>query len=95
MELADRVTGEAERPPFLEELRPSSTKSPDRLGVRHIELRDQALSALDRADASVKRLEALERGEAGEPIRSPRFKEVQKISTDLRNLRAQLDRTYV
>lgn len=81
-------------PSFMDELR-TPARATDRLTVRHLEARDQALSAIERSLAATQRLEALERGEDGEPIRSPRFKDVQQIATELRNLRDRLDRTYV
>lgn len=81
---------------FMEELRAvRDAPKAQRLSARHLELRDHALLQIHRAMQACESLEALERGETGEPIRSPRHHDVEVITTALRSLHDQLDRVYV
>lgn len=83
-----------ETPPLMRVLR-GDTSPAGRISSRHIDLRDAALGAFDRAHAAIAELEAIERGDTHEQVLSPRFDDVRHIREDLGSLRERLDRVYV
>jgi hypothetical protein len=66
--------------------------SGSRLTVRHLEQRDRALAALERAQEEIARLVQLEDGSG---VLSPRIGRVREVAGEVGKLRHHLDATYV
>jgi hypothetical protein len=85
------------RHPVLDALRgttPIEGVAGTRLTIQHLEQRDNALAALERATDELRRLEEVERG-ASMTEASPRIAAVREIAGEVGALRTRLDRTYV
>lgn len=80
--------------PLMSVLRGTESRGNGKLGPRHLEARDRALAAIDRAVAAVAELEQIEKGPTATEV-SPRIGAVREIKGELTHQGRRLDSTYV
>lgn len=84
--------GLAEPTPIMSVLRGTEQKK-DRLSVRHLDLRDAALAALESAEQAIDNLVKVEKGSKQKD--SPRYLNVMELRGEVRHITDKLDRVYV
>lgn len=94
-ETGEGVRGHATLHPVVHAVRGTDRPTNGRrLSHAHLEQRDRALAAIERATKEVEKLEDVERGSVTTET-SPRLKEVREVKGELTHLVHRLDSTYV